>query len=95
MTISVARLVSGRESRSETGRQRSEENLESRQATERATKETISTSDAPHANSQTGIGRSWRPITSPCASGQERVRHGVTFSSATCTSLPSSAPPWR
>ena len=50
--------MSGRESRSETGRQRSEENFESRQATERATNETIRTNDAPHANSQAGIGRS-------------------------------------
>jgi hypothetical protein len=42
----VASAVTGRESRSETGCQWSEENFESRQATESATNETIRTTDA-------------------------------------------------
>ena len=57
-TTWVGSAVTGRERRSETGCQPSDENSESRQATERATNETIRTTEAPHANSHAGIGRS-------------------------------------
>ncbi len=63
---SVPRLTTSRDSPSGSGRQCSSWNRDRCQASVRATNETINTTDAPQANSHSGIGRSWRP-TSACA----------------------------
>ena len=66
------------------------------QATESPKNETTSTSDAAQANSQAGIGRSWRP-TSACADDLERpsitgrLTHGSTVISAIGTTRSSSS----
>ena len=60
-SASVTGLTTMRESRAESGRQLSSSNFVVCQASERATNETIRTSEAPQANSHSGIGRSWRP----------------------------------
>ena len=79
-STSVTGLTTRRESQPETGRQVSSSKRVRRQASERATKETIRTSDAPHANSHSGIGRSWRPTSawptsrSPRELGESMIR---------------------
>ena len=58
---SIPRFSSALEIAGRTGRQRVSSNLIVCHATVSATNETIRTSEAPHANSHSGIGRSWRP----------------------------------
>ena len=98
--MEVTRLTNSRESHGASGRQSSCSSRVRCQATERATKETIRTSDAPQANSHSGIGRSWRPTSAwpttripSSASGQPGFTvisaSGTTDSSSSTSNTPS------
>ncbi len=73
-STSVTGLITHREIQPRTGRQFVCSNRDLCQASDSPTKETIRTSEAAQANSQAGIGRSWRPTSAwpttrmPCRS---------------------------
>ena len=74
-STSTSGLSSAFETTGRTARQRVSSKRLVCQATERAKKETMSTSEAAHANSHSGIGRSWRPTSAwpTTSSGAERT----------------------